>query len=286
MPSDLLLGLLAGLASAAAFGVAAVLQAQAALREPPTPGVDPLLLVRQLRHPAFLAALALNLLGFLLHLAALRTLPLFLAQALVSASVVVTAALGSRVLGGHLRRREALAVGALVLGLALLTSSASTVGDVQPDAGTRSLLLAAVAAVAVAGVLAGRLHGPVGASLLGLASGLGFAVTALASRVLPGFAPAVLVVEPAAYALLVGGPLAALLYSTALQRGAVLTATSTVVLGQTVVPALVGVLALGDRLRPGTAPLAVVGLALAVVASGVLARYDPRVLALEAPRAR
>ena len=286
MPPDLFLGLLAGLASAAAFGVAAVLQALAATREPPTRGVDPLLLVRQLRHLPFLAAMALNLLGFVLHLAALRTLPLFLAQALVSASVVVTAALGTRVLGGHLHRREALAVGALVVGLALLTSSASTVGDVEPDVGTRSLLLVAVVAVALAGVAVGRLHGPVGSSLLGLVSGLGFAVTALASRVLPGFAPAVLVVEPAAYALLVGGPLAALLYSTALQRGAVLTATATVVLGQTVVPALVGVLALGDRLRPGTAPLAVTGLSLAVVASGVLARYDPRVLALEAPAAR
>jgi len=281
-----LLGLLAGLGSAAAFGVAAVLQAVTALREPTTPGVDPLLLVRQLRHPTFVAAMALNLVGFALHLLALRSLPLFLAQALVSASVVVTAVLGARVLGAHLRRTELVAVGALVAGLALLTSSASTVGIVEPPIGTRALLLVAVVAVAVTGAAVGRLHGPVGASLLGLVSGLGFAVTALASRVLPGLAPSVLVVEPAAYALLVGGPLAALLYTTALQRGSVLTATSTVVLGQTVVPALVGVLALGDRLRPGTWPLAVLGLVLAVSAASALARYDPKVLALEASAAR
>ena len=282
----MLLGLLAGLGSAAAFGVAAVLQALAARREPPTSGVDPLLLVRQLRHPSFLAAMALNLVGFVLHLLALRALPLFLAQALVSASVLFTAVLGARVLDAHLRRTELLAVGALVLGLALLTSSASTVGSAQPDAGARALLLLAVAAVAITGAAVARWHGPVGASLLGLVAGLGFAVTALASRVLPALTPSVLVGEPAAYALVVGGPLATLLYTTALQRGAVLTATSTVVLGQTVVPALVGVLALGDRLRPGTWPLAVLGLALAVGSAGALARYDPRVLVLEAPPAR
>jgi hypothetical protein len=65
----------------------------------------------------------------------------------------------------------------------------------------------------------------------------------------------------------------------ALQRAAVMTATSSLVLTQTAVPALVGVLLLGDQVRSGGAGFAVLGLALAVAGAATLARYDPYLLA-------
>jgi drug/metabolite transporter (DMT)-like permease len=276
-----LLGLSAAGGAAVAFGVAAVLQAVAARREPTVHGVDPLLLLRLLRYPAFLCALALNLGGFLLHVAALRTLPLFLAQAVIASSVAVTAVLGARVLGARLAWREQAAVAGVCLGLALLTATAAEAGTTQAQAGVGRALLAGVVLLAAAGVLTARVQGPVGASLMGLVAGLGFAVVAVAGRVLPGLEPATLVRAPATYGLLLAGPLAFLLYATALQRAAVLTATSSMVLASTAAPALFGVLALGDRVREGAAPLVLLGLALAVAGSAALARHDPHALAAE-----
>jgi hypothetical protein len=115
--------------------------------------------------------------------------------------------------------------------------------------------------------------------VLGLVSGLGFAVVAVAGRVLPDLSPPALATQPATYALLVAGPVGFLLYAVALQRAAVMTATSSLVLVQTVAPALVGVLLLGDQVRSGGVAFAVIGLALAVAGAGTLARFDPYLLA-------
>lgn len=277
----MLLGLAAALGAATAFGVAAVLQAVAARREAAVRGVDPLLLLRLLRHRPFVVALGLNLLGFTLHLTALRTLPLFLTQAVLASSVVVTAVVGAQVLHVSPRRAEYAAVLGVCVGLAVLTATAAEASTTQADPGVRAGLLPAAGLVAAGGVLAARVPGAVGASLLGLVSGLGFAVVAVAGRVLPDLSPAALVREPATYALVAGGAVAFLLYAIALQRARVMTATSTLVIAQTVAPAVVGVVALGDQVRPGAAGLAVAGLVLAVAGAAALARYDPYEMAVD-----
>lgn len=277
----MLLGLLAAVSAAAAFGVAAVLQAVAARREASGRGVDPRLLVRLLRQPPFVTAVALSLLGFALHVAALRLLPLFLTQAVIASSVVVTAIVGARVFSIVPTHAEYVAVLAVGVGLALLTATASEPGAAVPSPVVSAALLPAAGVVAAAGVLAARLPGSLGASVLGLVSGCGFAVVAIAGRVLPGLTPAALVVEPATYALVLGGAVGFLLYAVALQRAAVMTATSSLVLTQTAVPALVGVLALGDQVRPGAGSLAVAGVVLAVAGAVALARYDPYAIAAD-----
>jgi hypothetical protein len=62
-------------------------------------------------------------------------------------------------------------------------------------------------------------------------------------------------------------------YATALEGGSVTVATSAVVLAETLPPAVVGVLFLGDTTRHGLAPVAVIGFALAVVSAVMLARF-------------
>ena len=274
----MVLGLAAALGAAAAFGVAALLQALAARREAPVEGVDPRLLVRMLRSPAFVVALVLNLVGFGLHVLALRSLPLFLTQAAISSSVVVTALLSRAVLHVALARREHLAVLGVGVGVTLLAATSAHAGEDVPSTAFRWALLGAAAAVAAVGTVVGRLHSRLGVSLLGLTGGLGFAVVAVATRSLPDLAPSTLVADPATYALLLGGGVGFLLYATALQRAAVMVATSTMVLGQTVAPAVVGVVLLGDGTRSGAGVLAVAGLALAVGGAAALARYDPHLL--------
>ena len=167
----------------------------------------------------------------------------------------------------------------MCVGIVLLAATASHGGATTPDPALGAALLPAAGLVAVLGVVAARVPGSIGASLLGLVSGLGFAVVAVAGRVLPDLSPPALAEQPATYALLVAGPVAFLLYAVALQRAAVMTATSSLVLVQTVAPAAVGVLLLGDQVRSGGLVLAVLGLVLAIAGAAALARFDPHLLA-------
>lgn len=271
----MLLGLLAALAAAVVFGVAAVLQAIGARRVSPAAGLDPRMLVRLLRQPAFVAAVLLNVGGFLLHLVALRTVPLYLAQAGIAASLVVTAALAVRLFGDRLDVAEWAAVAAVPLGLALLTTASGPAG--ADAAGPPALtlgLFAALGVIALVGLLVSQSSRPVVPAALGLLAGLGFAADSVAVRLLPGLSPEQLWDAAATYAFLAAAGLAFLLYSIALQRGAVTAATAPMIVAQTVAPAVVGVLVLDDRVRSGYLPLAVVGLALTVVGAARLAHYE------------
>lgn len=274
-------GLLEALVAAVAFGVAALLQAVAARREGSGGALDLRLLARMLRDPAFLGAIALNLTGFGLHFSALRSLPLFLAQSIISSSVVVTALLSSRVLQAPLRRAERGAVAAVVVGLVLVAGAAGRTGSSQTSVGWRAGLLVAMAGVVVVGLVAGRVRGAAGALVLGAVAGVGFALVSISARVLPDFAPATLVVDPATYALVVSGVTAFMLYSAAFQRGSALSATAAMVLGQTAVPSLVGVLLLGDTVRPGFVAVLLLGVVAAAGGAVALARFDPASLGSE-----
>ncbi len=267
-------GLLSALAAAVAFGVGALLQAMAARREPATSGVDLRLLFRLLRHPAYVVAVLLYLSGFLLHLVALRTAPLFLAQAVISSSVAVTAVLAARVVAAPFGRVEQVAVVGVCVGLFVLAVAADSHGQVSTAPGERSLLLVSAAAVVGLGWLVGRFHGEAASTVLSLLSGCGYAVVAVAARVVPDLDPGTLVRDPATYALVVSGPVAFLLYSTALQRAGVLVTTSALVVTQTAVPALVGVALLGDQVRAGWGVGAVLAFGLALTCVYTLARRD------------
>jgi drug/metabolite transporter (DMT)-like permease len=268
------LALVAAFGAAAAFGVAAVLQGVATGRTADTDGLDPRLLLRLARQPAFLAALALNLAGFALHVAALQSLPLFLVQAVIATSVAVTAVLSVRVFRAPLSGRQWATVAAACGGLALLAPSAESGEAVVAGAGERLVLPAVVLAAAAAGAVAGRVAGPAGAVLLGLLAGVGFGVVAVSARLLPSLSPLGVLREPLAYVLALAGGVAFLLYSTAMQRGSVTTATAAMVVTQTAVPAAVGVALFGDRVRGGWGPVAVLGFLLALAGALGLARFE------------
>ncbi len=267
-------GLVCAIAAALAFGVGALLQAIAARSEEATAGVDLRLLLRLLRHPAYVVAVVLYLGGFGLHLVALRAAPLFLAQAVISSSVAVTAVLANRVLGAPFGRVEQAAVLAVCAGLCVLAVAADAHGDVTTTAGDRALLLVATALVVVLGQVVGRFRGEAAATALSLVSGCGYAVVALSARLLPDLDPGTLLRDPATYALVVSGTAAFLCYSTALQRAGVLVTTSALVVTQTAVPAVAGVVWLGDSVDPGWGLAAVVAFCVALAGVVVLSRRD------------
>lgn len=270
----MILGLVAALGAAAVFGIAAVLQGLATEGAPDGDRLDPRLLLRLLRRPLFVAALACNGLGLVLHVRALQDLPLFLVQAVIASSVAVTAVVSVRAFGVALTRPQWAAVGAVVLGLTLLAPSAVEGEVAQTTGRTAAVLLAAMVAVVVASVAAGHLHGAPGAVLLGLLGGVGFGIVAVCARLLPGLAPAELVRAPVTYVMAFSGVLAFLLYSSAMQKGSVTVTTAALVVPQTAVPALVGTLLLGDEVRPGFGIVATIGFALALAGAVGLARFE------------
>jgi drug/metabolite transporter (DMT)-like permease len=269
-----LLGLAAALAAAGVFGGSAILQAIGSRRVADDSGLSPRTAALLLRQPAFLAALVLNLLGFLLHLVAVRLLPLFLAQAGIAASLAVTALLAMRIFHDQLSRIDWAAIAAVCVGLALLTAAAGQTGQERATTAMTVTLYAVAAGMVVGGLVATRLRGPVAAGGLSLLAGLGFANTALSARLLPELTVSSVLGSPVAYALPLSGALAFLLYSLALQRSSVTVATAPMIVVQTAGPAIVGVLLLGDAVRSGWAASALVGFVLTAAGAVALVRFE------------
>ena len=268
----MILSLLCAVGAMVLFGVAAVLQGLATARVGDVAVLDPRLLVRLASQRTFLAALALNGLGFVLHVAALQSLPLFLVQAVIAGSVAVTALLSVRVFGVRLARGQWGAVALVVAGLVLLAPTASEGEAVEVGLLAPALLLAAVVLVTSTAVGVRRVPGAAGTVLLGLLAGTGFGIVAVCARLLPELGPALLS-SPLSYVLVLAGGTAYFVYSAAMQRGSVTTATAAMVITQTVVPAVAG-LTLGDSVRTGFVPLAVAGFALALAGALGLGRFE------------
>lgn len=229
--------------------------------------------VRAARQGWYVLGLAVDGAGFVLELVALRTVPIYAVGAALAASLAVTAVVASWVLKTSLGREEWAAVAVLCVGLGLLGLASGAEG---PGSGTSALRWGAVGAAALVLLLgwpAGRLPPRFRSAALGLGAGLGFGVVTVAVRLIPRLTPAAIASNPATYAVLLGGGTAFLLLTTALQRGSVTVATAAMVIGETIGPALVGVLALGDRTRSGLGGLAVAGYVLAVLGALALARF-------------
>jgi drug/metabolite transporter (DMT)-like permease len=244
-------------------------------------GLDARLLLTLLRSWRYILGVGLDGLGFVLSLAAVRTLPLFVVQSIVASFLAITAVLGVVVLGMRLTRLDKIALTVILAGLVLVAASAAEDRTVHVSLAEEWGVLACAVVLAVIAARLARVPGSAGAAWLGAIAGLSFGATAVAARMLPGsLAPDRLVTSlgglvrsPATYALLLAGLVALLAYSTALQRGTVTQATAPLVVGETLAPALVGVLLLGDQPRPGWGWVAAVGFGLAVLGALSLARH-------------
>jgi drug/metabolite transporter (DMT)-like permease len=280
-----LVSLAAAVVAALCYGVAAVMQAMAvraasrrtagtASRGSAALGnVDPGLVWRMLHQWRFIASLVLDLIGFVAQLIALRRLPLFAVQAIIAANLAVTAVVAAWLIHLELAVREWLAVAGVVIGVGMLGSSAGAHVVTGVSYEFKLALILAVAGIALIGVVASRMRSPAKTPVLGAVAGLGYGVLAVAARVLPGFSVHELIRDPAAYALAAAGVVSFMLYTTALEDGSVTVATAAVVLAETIPPAVVGIMFLGDHTRPGMGGVAVVGFSLAVVCAVALARF-------------
>jgi drug/metabolite transporter (DMT)-like permease len=270
-------GLLGAFAAAASYGVGTVLQAIGARRGGAPSTLDASLVRRLLHSTPYVTGLSLDAIGFGLSLAALRTLPLFTVQAIVASNLAVTAILAVAVLGARPAGREWIALVAVMAGLVLLATSARHQSPTRLPGLDRALLVLSVAVVGGLAFLAARGRGtdhPADVWALGALAGLMYGGAAIGARILhTPSAPWRIFTDPALYAMALAGVLGMLLYAMALQRGAVTVVTASVVVAETMVPALIGLALLGDRPAHGGAVLAGAGFALAVGGAVALARF-------------
>jgi drug/metabolite transporter (DMT)-like permease len=272
-----LIGLALTLGCSVCYGTATVLQAEAtrSVEAGSGSGVDTALLLRAVRQWRYLAGFALDGLGFLLQVAALRLVPIYVVAVGLAASLAVTALVAAWTLSARLSSAEWTAVVVVCAGLAMLGLAAGQEGSGHGPAGLAWALLAVIAVVLIAGAAAGRMADRSRALALGLGSGTGFGVVEVGVRLIDSIDPtkATTYANPALYAVPAGGVAGFLLLTSALQRGSVTTAVAGMVLGETIAPALIGVLWLGDRTREGLGWMVAAGFAIAVAGTLVLARF-------------
>ncbi|MFI5954023.1 hypothetical protein [Cryptosporangium sp. NPDC051539] len=289
-------------AAAVAYGAASLLQAVGARR------ARSALVVW--REPAYLAGLGLDAIAWLMSLVALRTLPIYLVQTVLAGSLAVTAVGARMVLGARLRRVDVGAIAVTVAALGLLAATSGTQSGDTFSRPAAFALAAASVVLALAGWAAAAAAArprpavaarprPATAARPGPAdgaarprsagadgevtAGAGGAAATCAALAGAGFGGAAIAVrglrfegnwpaEPALWALVVFGVAGALLYAVALEHGDVARVTAVLWTVEVIVPSIAGFAWLGDTVRPGWAPAAAAGFALAIGAALVLAR--------------
>jgi drug/metabolite transporter (DMT)-like permease len=264
-----ILALVGAFAAAVLYGVATVLQAVGLRRL--AQATAPTWRGRISTGWLYGVGLALDGAGFLASVAALRSLPLFVVESAVASSVAVTAILSGVFLGGRLDRASVLALVVVGIGLVALAVCAVEGPAKALSTSTGVLILVLAAPVAVLGVIGFNMSPQYGVPVLAVVAGLGFGGAGVAARTLT--LDRGILGEPLAWALIVYGVIALAAFGVALQRGSV-TMVAAVTFGiETVVPAAVGLLWLGDRVRPGFGWVTALGFVLTLGGSVRLARF-------------
>ncbi|MFT4087296.1 MAG: DMT family transporter [Gordonia sp. (in: high G+C Gram-positive bacteria)] len=275
----MLFGLIAAVLAALAYGSASVLQARGARSvETADDGAQagaPSLAstVTAVVTVPYLIGMALDGVGFAANLVADRRLPLFLAQPVVSANLVVTAILAVLFLKARLSRRDVAGIAVVMLALVVLGFASGDEGHSDPRWLHAGVLIAGVIIVLGGGVLLPRLGKSV-AVLSGLGAGALFGLMAVSVRIVDGLDPLnwpTLFTDPALYAIVLCGVGGFYLFTVALQTGSVSAASAALVVGETVIPGALGMLLLEDTTRHGWGLIALVAFVAAVAGAVVVA---------------
>jgi len=283
----MLIGVAAAVLACVGYGVASVLQAHGARSSAAAGRGDDALVTADGRPTlrstanavltsAFIAGMALDVVGFAGSVVSARLIPLFLSQTIISANLVVTAVLGIFVLGIRLRCRDWAAIATVIVSLCVLGLSAGRAGADTSGPRLHWALMLLAMLIAALGVGLIRFLGARAAVAAGLVSGVLYGVMAIAVRVVDGVDPlrlSVLLNDPALWAIAIAGAGGFYLFTVALQLGSVNGAVAALVVGETVMPGVVGVTLLGDTAQPGLGWLVALGFCTAVGGAVAVAMF-------------
>ncbi len=267
------LGLISAIAAAVLYGVGSILEAVAASRVPTAENLDPRFMIRMIKQVPYLAGLACDGVAFLIALVAMHYLPLFFVEAVIAGSVGVTAILAVLFLHARLSPLEIGGLVGLMVGLVLLAISAQdSPARPLPHLGQWALLAATIL-IPIITVLCMKFAGNRTGVALAILSGVSFSGLGVAGRTLEFPASlAAAIQDPALWSVIIYGALGLFLFAAALQRAPVTAVTALVFGIETTLPALLGIMLLGDRARHGFDLVAVGGFVLAVTGALLLAR--------------
>ncbi|HJX33179.1 MAG TPA: hypothetical protein VJ257_03185 [Solirubrobacterales bacterium] len=179
----LALGILAAVGASLLYNTSIALQALEAREVPGEHSLRPSLIGRLVRNRRWLGATGLGLLGWPLEIVALLLAPLTVVQPCLASGLILLLWLGATKLGEAPGRREAVAVTAIIVGLAGVAWAAPDRSTDHAGAGVLALALGLVAIpIAAPYALRGR---AIAVGLLPVISaGFGYAWTGIASKLL------------------------------------------------------------------------------------------------------
>lgn len=267
----LLVSWLAAVVACLGYGAATVLQSVGARRAAAVTGLTGLALI--LRQLPYVAGLGLDAVAFAANVVALDQLPLFVVQAIVAASVGVTAVIAWR-RGAKLTTRDWVSLAVLGLGLVLLSVSAIPAAASRISIVADFIVLLSAVVPLVVGLIGMRLAGQRSAVVLSVAAGLGFTGVAVAARGLsPDGLSWAVVSDPLLYAIVVHGVVAMAFFTVGLQRGSVTTVAAITFVIEVVAPSLIGLALFSDPIGPGLLGWALLGFVLAIAGTISLSRF-------------
>ncbi len=221
--------------------------------------------------PGYLLGWLFDAAGWLLSVIAMRHLPLMVVQPILAMSLAVTVLLNIRVLSIRPSARVMTSIAAVICAVTVLAISA--VGG-RPAAPPSWLVYAIVVCLGILVLVTGWLYTIRRPVLSAVVSGLAYSLSAVSARGVHGKAEwESMLTEPLAWMVLGMSVVGAVSYARAVEVAGpkgVTTVTAWLWVVEIVVPSVIGVLVLGDRIRPGWDIPAVAALALAVGATTLL----------------
>src|SRR4051794_27438003 len=271
MDGELALGFALALAAACCYETGYALQALEARAAPAEQALRPSLLGHLLKRPLWVGGIALALVGWPLQIAALSQAPLTLVQPVLALGLLLLLALGVRVLGERVGRREVLAVLLIIGSVAVFAWAAPReTGEVERGAGlVAALAILIVVALAPYGI--GLVRRSASSMLLLVASaGAADGLAAFVAKIVAQDASDGALVGVALWAALVAVVviIGLISESTALQRFAATRVAPTVLVMQIVIPVVLAPLVGGESWSSTPLHGAVLGAALATIAVG------------------
>jgi drug/metabolite transporter (DMT)-like permease len=266
------LALTAAFGCAVCNGLAAILEKSGADQQATVATMQITLLWRLLSDWAYILGILLDFLAFVLTLIAVHTLPLFVVQPIIASSVAVTALIERFILRHKLGWLTWIAILCIVIGLSLLTLTATPEQAHSVVAVVRWTIIFCPLLIAAAGALVTRSNRHSATIMLGALSGIAFGGTALVCRMLRFSQPYWhLVTNPLVWALLAYGLIAILLFTIALQRHQASVVNASMITFETVVPMAIGIAFLGDSPKSGAWGLVVAGVVLTLTGALIIA---------------
>ncbi len=276
MNGDLALGFCLALAAAGCYETGYALQALEARRAPTERALRPSLMTHLLTRPVWVGATALSLVGWPLQILALEHAPLTLVQPTLALGLLLLLALGVRVLGEPVGRREIAAVVLIIASVGVFAWAAPREpGEVERGAGLAVCLsiLILVAAAPYVARLVRRADNPM--LVLVASAGAADGMAAFVAKIVAEDLNTGALLAALAWAALVGAVVLVGLVSesSALQRFAATRVAPTVLVMQIVIPVVLAPIVGGEKWSgtPLGGGVLVVALLAVALGAGLLA---------------